>query len=228
MRFVSAVTGTGTGEGRGGAAGAFTAVTTAAAGRAAARRGHRGTGRAALQGVLDIFPDDPAVGARARTWARSKPASVAILRASGVTLRRPPETSCGGVSRASVSPFGGTTSGAGAVAAGARDGAGAAPPPSCAATCCGSSPFLASTRTRCPSAISSPSLTSSSATVPSSNDSIGMTALSVWISARVSPSLTGSPTFTSHWTSWPLSIVGLSLAIFTSMGMDRISLVAVL
>src|SRR3954452_23145919 len=66
--------------------------------------------------------------------------------------------------------------------------------------------------------MSSPSLTSSRATVPSSKASIGITALSVWISASVSPSLTWSPTLTSHLTICPLSIVGLSLAIFTSIG----------
>src|SRR4051812_41180276 len=50
-----------------------------------------------------------------------------------------------------------------------------------------------------------------------------MTALSVWISASVSPSLTRSPALTSHLTNCPLSIVGLSLAIFTSIGTARVS-----
>ena len=43
-------------------------------------------------------------------------------------------------------------------------------------------------------------------------------ALSVSMSASMSPSLTWSPTLTSHLTICPLSIVGLSLAIVTSIG----------
>ena len=44
---------------------------------------------------------------------------------------------------------------------------------------------------------------------------------SVSTSARMSPSLTWSPTFTIHWVITPLSIVGLSLGIVTSIGTER-------
>ncbi len=54
--------------------------------------------------------------------------------------------------------------------------------------------------------------------VPSSYDFIGIVALSVSISASTSPSLTSSPTLTSHWAITPVSIVGLSLGIVTSIG----------
>ena len=54
--------------------------------------------------------------------------------------------------------------------------------------------------------------------VPSSYDFICMVALSVSMSARASPSLTVSPTFFSHWAITPVSMVGLSLGIVTSIG----------
>ena len=101
---------------------------------------------------------------------------------------------------------------------GARRGRGLSLRPATPAISLGSSPFLARTRTRWPSATSSPTLWSRWATIPSSNDVIGIIALSVSTSARVSPSLTWSPTLTSHWVITPLSIVGLSLGIVTSIG----------
>ncbi len=54
--------------------------------------------------------------------------------------------------------------------------------------------------------------------VPSSYDFIGIVALSVSMSASVSPSLTWSPTLTSHWAITPVSIVGLSFGMVTSIG----------
>ena len=54
--------------------------------------------------------------------------------------------------------------------------------------------------------------------VPSSYDFIGIVALSVSMSARVSPSLIWSPTLTSHCAITPVSIVGLSLGMVTSIG----------
>src|SRR6516162_5295271 len=54
--------------------------------------------------------------------------------------------------------------------------------------------------------------------MPSSYAFICIVALSVSMSARTSPSLTWSPTFTSHWAITPVSIVGLSFGIVTSMG----------
>ena len=54
--------------------------------------------------------------------------------------------------------------------------------------------------------------------VPSSYDFIGIVALSVSMSASTSPSLTVSPTFFSHWAMTPVSIVGLSFGIVTSIG----------
>ena len=54
--------------------------------------------------------------------------------------------------------------------------------------------------------------------VPSSYDFIGMVALSVSMSASTSPSLIWSPTLTSHWAITPVSMVGLSFGIVTSIG----------
>ena len=54
--------------------------------------------------------------------------------------------------------------------------------------------------------------------MPSSYDFICIVALSVSMSARTSPSLIWSPTLTSHCAITPVSMVGLSFGIVTSIG----------
>jgi hypothetical protein len=56
--------------------------------------------------------------------------------------------------------------------------------------------------------LSVPSSTSSSDTVPSSTASTSIVALSVSISAMMSPGLIWLPVFTSHLASFPSSMVG--------------------
>ena len=53
-----------------------------------------------------------------------------------------------------------------------------------------------------------PSLTSIFSTLPSSGDSSSIVALSVSISAKISPETTLSPSLTNHFTKLPVSIVG--------------------
>ena len=68
-----------------------------------------------------------------------------------------------------------------------------------------------------------PSGTRILAIVPSSTASNSIVALSVSISARMSPDFTLSPSFTSHLASVPSSIVGESAGILSSMGMSGVS-----
>ena len=64
-----------------------------------------------------------------------------------------------------------------------------------------------------------PSGTRILAILPSSTASNSIVALSVSISARMSPDFTSSPSLTSHLASVPSSIVGESAGILSSMGM---------
>jgi len=66
-----------------------------------------------------------------------------------------------------------------------------------------------------------PSSTLISATVPSSTASNSIVALSVSISAMMSPAATVSPTFTSHLASVPSSMVGESAGILIAMGIEN-------
>src|SRR5215469_14784390 len=66
---------------------------------------------------------------------------------------------------------------------------------------------------------SAPSGTSSLPTRPSSTASNSIVALSVSISARMSPECTSSPSFTSHLASLPSSMVGESAGMRISIDM---------
>ena len=55
---------------------------------------------------------------------------------------------------------------------------------------------------------SEPSLTNIFSIFPSSGDSSSIVALSVSISAKISPESTSSPSLTNHFTKLPVSIVG--------------------
>jgi hypothetical protein len=91
-------------------------------------------------------------------------------------------------------------------------------PPAC--TPFGSSPSSASTAIGVLTAtLSVPSATRILASTPSSTASTSMVALSVSISARMSPALTGSPSFLSHFASLPCSIVGERAGIRMSVAM---------
>jgi hypothetical protein len=68
--------------------------------------------------------------------------------------------------------------------------------------------------------LSVPSGTAIEAITPSSTASNSMVALSVSISARMSPETTSSPSFTSHLASLPSSMVGERAGILISVGMD--------
>ncbi len=68
-----------------------------------------------------------------------------------------------------------------------------------------------------------PSGTRILAILPSSTASNSIVALSVSISARMSPDLTSSPSFTSHLASVPSSIVGERAGILSSIGMAAAS-----
>jgi hypothetical protein len=69
-----------------------------------------------------------------------------------------------------------------------------------------------------------PSATLMAATVPSSTASTSMVALSVSISAMMSPDDTSSPSFTSHLASLPSSMVGDRAGIRISVGIGQPSL----
>ncbi len=82
-----------------------------------------------------------------------------------------------------------------------------------------SSPSSASIAISAPTAtFSVPSLTRMAAMTPSSTASNSIVALSVSISAIISPEDTVSPTLTSHLASVPSSIVGDSAGILIAMG----------
>ena len=100
-------------------------------------------------------------------------------------------------------------------AAGAGAGVGAA----AAASASASSPSSASTAITVPTeTFSVPSSTAIETSVPSSTASNSIVALSVSISAMISPDRISSPGFTSHLASVPSSIVGDSAGILISIG----------
>jgi hypothetical protein len=85
-----------------------------------------------------------------------------------------------------------------------------------------SSPSPASWAITVPTFTSSvPSAMSIETITPSSTASNSMVALSVSISAIMSPEETVSPTFTSHRASLPCSIVGESAGILIAIGMGQ-------
>src|SRR5262245_47923831 len=172
--------------------------------------------------------------------ATSTPSSLARRRANGEAKMRPalrPLTAAGCAPAAAAVrpaaggltaglaaglPGGGAAAARGAAlwaaagagrAAGAGGGllAGAAPAPSPS-----SSKVAIGVFTLTPSV---PSATSSFDTLPSSTASTSMVALSVSISAMMSPGLTAWPSFTSHLASLPSSMVGDRAGIRISVGM---------
>src|SRR5579883_3951 len=168
-------------------------------------------------------------------------ASLASRRASGDAKMRPwplacgagcawaaARTGCGG--GAAVAACG---CGAGAAAgfagadgcdtgAAACAGAGAAPLPALDAAAFTSSPSPASTAISWLTGTSAvPSGTMIFASTPSSTASYSIVALSVSISARISPVLTRSPSFLSHLARLPFSIVGESAGMRMLIGMVK-------
>ena len=174
-------------------------------------------------GTAGAAPGVAAVGCKANTSAcvmrppgpvpasrvRSTPRSAAIFRASGEAFSREPSApgvgtaAAGGPWRCAGSslPF---PAGAAAFAAGWAGRACAAP---------SFSPGSSSNAISCPTATFCPSCTKILERTPSSNDSISMVALSVSISAMMSPTFTLSPIFLSHRTRVPSVIVSASLGI---------------
>ena len=160
----------------------------------------------------------------------------AMLRASGLALRRPPSPSAawapagGGLGAGCGAACGagagcGATGAAGACAAGSARGAGggggeawgaaagaAAAPPAEATIAEMSSSGFAITPIRLPTGALPPAGTRILRRTPAPRASISMLALSVSISASTSPTFTGSPSFLLHLTMVPSSMVGESLA----------------
>src|SRR5688572_13774551 len=81
-----------------------------------------------------------------------------------------------------------------------------------------SSPFFASTAMGLPTGTFCPSFATMLASVPLSKLSISITALSVSISAIISPTFTWSPSFLSHLTTVPSVIVSLCCGMVISTG----------
>ena len=157
------------------------------------------------------------LGPEPATAERSTPFPAAIRLASGLALTRSPSDLCVGASAFGASAFGAGLSSAGlasgSLAAGAAASFGASTAPA-------SSPSSASSAIGVPTFTPSvPSATRILAITPSSTASNSIVALSVSISAMMSPDLTVSPSFTSHLASVPSSIVGDSAGILISIGM---------
>src|SRR5712671_6607190 len=160
--------------------------------------------------------------------ATSRPAALARRRASGEAKMRPRPLAAGA----------GATGGAGiaTLCAGGGDGGGAAagfdaPAGGLGATCFTAGALATAVFTSSPSAASTaigaltatsavPSGTRIFAITPSSIASYSMVALSVSISARMSPALTLSPSFLSHLAMLPFSMVGDSAGIRMLIGID--------
>ncbi len=151
------------------------------------------------------------------TPARSTPLSAAIRLASGLATTRSP-FAAGAAAGAATGPGAATGTGA-AVADGAGSAALAAGTGALASS---SSPAIVAITvpTFTPSL---PSATSIDTTVPSSTASNSIVALSVSISAMMSPDKTLSPTLISHFASVPSSIVGERAGILIAIGMGAFS-----
>ena len=143
---------------------------------------------------------------------RSSPLSAAIRRASGVAKMRSPEAATGAAGAGEASGAG-ASAGFSAAETGAGAAAGAAPISSALSPSSSSTAIRSLTFTP-----SVPSATTILPMVPSSTASNSIVALSVSISARMSPEATSSPSLTSHFASVPSSIVGESAGIRIFIG----------
>ena len=167
--------------------------------------------------------------------ARSSPSCLASRRASGDAIMRPPpsaatavDAGCDGAvgaaapgvepgrsSRSTISSAFGADGGASAFG-----GSALSAPPLGACTEAASSPSSAiSPITWLTGTSAEPSGTTILASTPSSTASTSMVALSVSISAMMSPDLIGSPSFFSHLAMLPFSIVGERAGMRMSMAM---------
>mmetsp|Transcript_29037 Transcript_29037/g.55783 ORF Transcript_29037/g.55783 Transcript_29037/m.55783 type:complete len:226 (+) Transcript_29037:1303-1980(+) len=150
---------------------------------------------------------------------RSRPFCAAIRRARGVAKMRLPSVPCGAAGAGVAAAAGAGASAAGASGAAAGAGAGAAPMSSALSPSSSSTAMAVLTLTP-----SVPSATRILPTKPSSTASNSIVALSVSISAMISPDDTLSPSLTSHLASVPSSIVGDRAGIRISVAMLRLSL----
>ena len=177
-----------------GTAGAATATGAAAAGAAAPADIPSTSAR-----TMRPFGPEPA------TPARLIPLSAAIRLANGEAITRSPLASMGALTCA-----GAVTGAAATAATGAALATGAA-----------SSPSPESVAITVPTFTSSvPSATSMDRITPSSTASNSMVALSVSISAMMSPDETVSPTFTSQRANLPCSMVGERAGILMAIDMS--------
>ena len=154
---------------------------------------------------------------------RSSPAWAATFRASGETRRRSatgaavPATA-GALTTGAGAATGATLFGAGAAVAGETAGAALAAglgPPARASTDAMSSPGSAMTPISVPTGARSPAGTRIFRRTPAPKASISTSALSVSISATMSPLWTRSPSFRSHLMTLPVSMASESLGITT-------------
>ena len=211
--------------------------------------GAAAAGRAPSRSRFTIRPPGPLPW----RLARSSPCSLAMRRASGEVRTRPPGSTtagapapragacgagapatfcCGGIEASpcassfargtglapAVSCAVATTfSGAGAPAAGA------AAPPADATSASMFSSAAAMTPMREPTAAVLSSASSRLRSTPSPRATSSITALSVSTSARTSPLFTASPSFLSHFTSRPSSMVGESASMNTFVAMPGLS-----
>src|SRR5438309_58293 len=154
---------------------------------------------------------------------RSSPAWAATFRASGETRRRSATGAAGTAAAAELTAGAGAAAGAtllGTGAAGAGETAGGAlaaglGPPASASTGAMSSPGSAMTPISEPTGARSPAGTTIFRRTPAPKASISTSALSVSISATMSPLWTRSPSFRSHLMTLPVSMASESLGITT-------------
>ena len=151
---------------------------------------------------------------------RSRPLSAAIRRARGEAKMRIPSDAADAAGAVECSVVGVASSAETAVAAALSPASSAGADDSTASEA--SSPSSSKTAIRALTLTPSlPSGTMILPIVPSSTASNSMVALSVSISAIISPEETISPSFTSHFASVPSSIVGDRAGIKISIGMSK-------
>ncbi len=162
------------------------------------------------------------------TPERSMPFCSAMRFANGDAMMRSPELAgaeAAGARAGSALSRGAAlagSAGASAFSSSFAGAASAAAPPPAGATLPASSPSSAKVAITVPTATPSvPSSTWMCAITPSSTASNSIVALSVSISAMMSPAETLSPTFTSHLARVPSSIVGESAGILMAIGMGE-------
>ena len=194
-----------------GPAGAAALAGAAAAGAAAA------TGAAAAPGLAPSTSDFTMrpCGPEPLTAARSTPFSAAMRRASGEAKTRLPSLALGAAGAGATAAAGAAAAAAAGAAAAGAAALGALPISAALSPSSSSTAMGVLTFTPC-----APSAIRILPTTPSSTASNSIVALSVSISAMMSPDLTVSPSFTSHLASVPSSIVGESAGIRISVGIS--------